>query len=67
LDIQTKVVDTLKQTKSPLTLTELADKSGNSDKIEIIYKIVRHLNANDRGVVIEGIGQPTEIKVSWQG
>ncbi len=68
LALQTKIVDTLKQTKSTLSLRELADKSGNSDQIETIYKIVRHLNANDRGVVIEGnLGQPDNIQVSWQG
>ncbi len=67
LDLQTKIVDTLKQGQSALSLGELAEKSGNSDQVETIYKIVRHLNANDRSVVIEGnLGQPDSIKVSWQ-
>ncbi|MGF1542156.1 MAG: glucose-6-phosphate isomerase [Pleurocapsa sp.] len=68
LDLQTKIVDTLKQTKSTLSLAQLANKSGNSEKIETIYQIIRHLNANDRGVVIKGdLGQPDSMQISWQG
>lgn len=67
LGIQKKVVDTLEQAPSPLTLAELADQAKISDDIETVYKIVRHLDANDRGIIVQGhIGKPDTIKVSWQ-
>ncbi len=68
LEIQKQVVDTLKQTSSPVSLAELADRANASDEIETIYKIVRHLYANDRGIMVQGnIGKPDTIKISWQG
>lgn len=67
LGLQEKVVDTLKKNNKPLTLAELAAKSGSSHQIETIYKIIRHLDANDRGLVIKGnLGQPDTIEVAWQ-
>ena len=67
LEIQKQVVNTLKQTSTPLSLVELASKAQISDEIETVYQIVRHLNANDRGIVIQGnIGQLNTIKASWQ-
>jgi glucose-6-phosphate isomerase len=67
LDIQKKVVDTLKQTDSPLSLDELATKAQIKDEVETVYKIVRHLNANKRGIIVHGnIGQPKTIRVAWQ-
>jgi glucose-6-phosphate isomerase len=42
----------------------LAEKAGAGDRIETVYKIVRHLNANGR-IQIEGpLGQPGQLKVS---
>lgn len=67
LEIQQKVVDTLKQTSVPLSLVELASKAQVPDEIETVYKIVRHLDANQRGIIIQGnIGHPNTIKASWQ-
>ena len=68
LEIQKKVVEALKQSSSPLSLAELSSKAQVSDEIETVYKILRHLNANERGVaIVEGkIGQPNSIKVAWQ-
>ncbi|MEL7010311.1 MAG: glucose-6-phosphate isomerase [Cyanobacteria bacterium J06588_4] len=67
LDIQKKVVDALQQTDSPLSLAELATKAQIKDEVETVYKIVRHLDANERGIVVHGnIGQPSSLKVSWQ-
>ncbi|MBW4695935.1 MAG: glucose-6-phosphate isomerase [Lyngbya sp. HA4199-MV5] len=54
LDLQTKVVETLKQQSAPLSLTALAAAIGAPDQAETIYKIVRHLATNQRGVVLEG-------------
>ncbi|MEL6879917.1 MAG: glucose-6-phosphate isomerase [Cyanobacteria bacterium J06607_10] len=64
LAIQTKVQEVLKATGSALSLAELADKMEATDKIENIYKIVRHLDANGRGVKIEGDpSKPSALKV----
>lgn len=68
LNIQKQVVETLKQTSSPLSLEELATQAGIRDEIETVYKIVRHLDANQRGIVIQGhIGLPSTVKASWEG
>ena len=67
LDIQKKVVDTLKQAESPLSLDELAAKAQIKEETETVYKIVRHLHANERGIIVQGnIGQPKTIKAAWQ-
>ena len=67
LQLQTKVLETLQNAKSPLSLSDLAAKANASQQIETVYQLVRHLQANDRGVVVEGnIGQPLSIKVAWQ-
>ena len=67
LNLQKKVLETLKQTSSPLSLAELVDKAQVQDQIETVYKILRHLNANNRGVVLQGnLGKPDTIRVSWQ-
>ncbi len=65
LDLQNQVKDLLSSAEAPLSLSEIADKITSSDKIENIYKIVRHLDANGRGVKIEGDpSQPASLKVS---
>ena len=67
LNLQKQVVETLKQTSSPLSLAELADKAQVREEIETVYKIVRHLHANKRGVIIQGnIGKPDTIRIAWQ-
>jgi glucose-6-phosphate isomerase len=68
LDLQTQVMQVLQQEKAPLSLAELAEKAGASDRTEAIYKLLRHLDANQRGVVLEGDrGQPSSLKVSFNG
>ncbi|MEO1393213.1 MAG: glucose-6-phosphate isomerase [Cyanobacteria bacterium J06634_5] len=65
LDLQNKVREVLGNAEAPLSLTEVAEKAAMADKIENIYKIVRHLDANGRGVKIQGDpSKPTELKVS---
>ncbi|MGB7521300.1 MAG: glucose-6-phosphate isomerase, partial [Spirulinaceae cyanobacterium] len=54
LELQTKVVKLLQEAKEPLSLREVADKVSAAEEIETIYKILRHLDANKRGAVIEG-------------
>ena len=65
LDLQTKVVNAIRSEKSPLTLAQVAEKAGVSDKIEPIYKILRHMHANQRGIVLKGnLAEPSSLTVS---
>ncbi|MBN4002958.1 glucose-6-phosphate isomerase [Nostoc sp. LPT] len=65
LDLQTRVVAVLQKEKTPLTIDELADKAGASDQVEAIYKILRHIHANQRGVVLQGdLHKPGTLTVS---
>lgn len=65
LDLQTRVMQVLQAASAPMSLSQLAQNVEASDRIESIYKIVRHLQANKRGVVLEGnLGQPSSLKVS---
>ncbi|MEL6441539.1 MAG: glucose-6-phosphate isomerase [Cyanobacteria bacterium J06621_8] len=67
LEIQQRVTTTLQESNAPLSLARLADKAQVSEEVETVYKIVRHLHANQRGIVITGnIGQPSSLEVSWQ-
>jgi glucose-6-phosphate isomerase len=67
LDLQRKVVDVLVKEGNALSLEALAQKAGASDQIETIYKIIRHLAANHRGIVLRGnLGQPSSLSVSYQ-
>ncbi len=55
----------LRQATGPLDLVTLATQAGATDEVETVYKIVRHLAANDRGVVLKGDRrQPATLKVS---
>ena len=67
LQLQTQVLNELKDTKSQISLTELTQKAGASNNIEVIYKILRHLHANKRNVLLEGdFSKPDSLLVSWQ-
>ena len=67
LDIQTKLIAELQKTSAPTSIRDLAAKIQASDRIEVVYKILRHLYANQRGVVLEGnLGNPDSLKVSWK-
>ncbi|MCL2935640.1 MAG: glucose-6-phosphate isomerase [Trichodesmium sp. MAG_R02] len=66
LELQNEVINILKQEKSPLSLEELSQKAGAGDQIETIYKILRHLAANKRGIVFHGnVGQLDKLGVSY--
>jgi glucose-6-phosphate isomerase len=54
LNLQRQVLSTLKMAAQPLPLPTLAEKAGAADQVETVYKIVRHLAANQRGVTLEG-------------
>ncbi|MBE9130222.1 glucose-6-phosphate isomerase, partial [Coleofasciculus sp. LEGE 07081] len=60
LDLQKKVIQVLHEEGTPMSLSKLAQKAGASDQVEAIYKILRHLHANQRDVILEGnLGQPS--------
>ncbi|MBR8829919.1 MAG: Glucose-6-phosphate isomerase [Chroococcopsis gigantea SAG 12.99] len=65
LNLQQSVVKALKAETQPMSLSTLAYKCGFPEEIEGIYKIVRHLAANGRGVTITGdLAQPGTLQVS---
>ncbi|KPQ37545.1 MAG: glucose-6-phosphate isomerase Pgi [Phormidesmis priestleyi Ana] len=67
LALQNQVKTALAEADAPLSLAEIAERIDASDRIENIYKIVRHLDANGRGVTIEGDpSKPDALKVSAQ-
>ncbi|KAL9685222.1 hypothetical protein QQ045_022670 [Rhodiola kirilowii] len=48
----------------PLTLEEVADRCHAPEDIEMIYKIIAHMAANDRAIIAEGsCGSPRSLKV----
>ncbi|MGL5032669.1 MAG: glucose-6-phosphate isomerase, partial [Microcystaceae cyanobacterium] len=54
LELQKLLLNTLRQASQPLDLETLVNKAGVPDQIEAAYKILRHLAANNRGVILEG-------------
>jgi glucose-6-phosphate isomerase len=64
LALQTAVLETVEKAGQPLSLEALAAKIGKPEEVEAIYKIVRHLAANGRGVSLEGnLAQPSSLNV----
>ncbi|MFE4107666.1 glucose-6-phosphate isomerase [Almyronema epifaneia] len=65
LELQLQAVQILQAAEEPLSLQSLAEKMGATHDIETVYKLVRHLHANQRQVVIQGDpGLPSEIRLS---
>ncbi|MBD2663936.1 glucose-6-phosphate isomerase [Richelia sinica FACHB-800] len=65
LELQQKVISVLQQEKKALSLEEIAHKVGTPEQVESIYKILRHLQANQRGVVLTGdLSKPGSLTVS---
>lgn len=65
LELQRQVVDVLKSSGMALSLNALAERVGAGDRIETIYRIVRHLDANNRGVKLSGdLGDLDSLRVS---
>ena len=64
LDLQKRVMEVLQTEKTAISLEAVAQKAGTPDQTEAIYKILRHLQANQRGVVLQGNpAQPGSLKV----
>jgi len=65
LDLQKQVLQVLQEAKTPLSLAQIAEKATATDQIEAIYKILRHLQANRRGVTMQGdFAQPSSLTFS---
>jgi len=65
LDLQKQVLQVLQEAKTPLSLAQIAEKAAATDQIEAIYKILRHLQANRRGVTMQGdFAQPSSLTFS---
>jgi len=65
LELQNRVMQILKEEGTPISLAQLAEKAGATEEIEAIYKILRHLYANHRGVVLTGnLAEPSSLTVS---
>lgn len=66
LSLQTEILTLLEKTSNPLTIAQIASQLGKNDDIESIYKILRHLSANDRGVVLKGDRiSPNTLEVTY--
>ncbi|KAL4566066.1 hypothetical protein LXL04_030176 [Taraxacum kok-saghyz] len=69
LALQKRVLSVLndascKDPVEPLSIEEVADRCHSPEDIEMIYKIIAHMAANDRAVISEGhCGSPRSIKV----
>jgi glucose-6-phosphate isomerase len=65
LKLQQEAIAVLRAESNPITLSVLADKVGAPQEVEAIYKILRHLQANQRGVVLQGnLAKPGDLTVS---
>ncbi|KAF8117775.1 hypothetical protein N665_0008s0120 [Sinapis alba] len=69
LALQKRVLSVLNEASctdpvEPLTLDEIADRCHAPEEIEMIYKIIAHMSANDRVLIAEGsCGSPRSVKV----
>lgn len=65
LTLQRQVVEVLKRSPQPLSLKAIAEQVDHPDKIETIYRIVRHLHANQRGIVLKGdLARPGSLAIA---
>jgi glucose-6-phosphate isomerase len=65
LALQSQAMGVLQEAKGPISLTDLAVKAGAPDQMETLYKILRHLAANQRGVTLAGNpAQPSQLQIS---
>ncbi len=66
LALQRNILAVLKTAFQPVTIATLAEQIGSPDQVETVYKVVRHLAMNPRGVVLHGnLAKPGELAVSF--
>lgn len=67
LELQKAILSTLQNESGPIALEALATKVQAPEQVETVYKIVRHLAANDRGVTLQGDRQfPQRLQIQWR-
>jgi len=67
LNLQRDVVSALQAAHTPLSLEDIANQVNAPEQVEAIYKIIRHLYSNQRGVEVQGNwGKPSTLKIAWQ-
>jgi glucose-6-phosphate isomerase len=67
LDLQKSLLQVLRESDQPLDLATLAERAGAKDEVESVYKIIRHLAFNNRGVILDGDRAfPSRLKISWK-
>ena len=65
IDLQRRVLAVLQSVTEPLPLLTVAEKAEAADQIETVYKILRHLAANDRGIILQGDRRrPSNLMIS---
>lgn len=68
LSLQQKAIAALKEASEPMPLGDLANAIGEPEQVETLYKILRHLQANDRGVSLVGnLGKPSSLRAAVYG
>jgi glucose-6-phosphate isomerase len=66
LTLQKEIIALLKNSSGNVTVTDIAQKLNKAEEVEAIYKILRHLEANHRGVILTGDRtSPTSLKVTY--
>jgi glucose-6-phosphate isomerase len=66
LNLQQELLKVLIAEGAGLSLEALVEKAGASENVEQAYKILRHLAANNRGIVLEGnLALPASLTVSY--
>ncbi|KAL4556473.1 hypothetical protein LXL04_039127 [Taraxacum kok-saghyz] len=69
LALQKRVLSVLNEASckdpvEPLSIQEVADRCHAPEDIEMVYKIIAHMAANDRAIIAEGdCGSPRSVKV----
>jgi len=65
LALQGKIVAALKRAGEPLSVLAIAEQAGAPEEVETVYKILRHLEANERGITFTGDrAKPSSLMVT---
>ena len=65
LDLQRRIMQAIQTSTEQPSIAKLAELTGSPDKIEAVYKIVRHLEANNRGIILRGDrAKPSTLEVA---
>ncbi|MEB3190191.1 MAG: glucose-6-phosphate isomerase [Snowella sp.] len=65
LELQQSLLQVLRASEQPLDLATLAERAGATEQVEAVYKIIRHLAVNNRGIILEGDRAfPSRLRVS---